>query len=152
MRRWHCYLLMLMHDASWLGWSLLAVILILVAGGFIISPWIGIAAIGFALFIAMMAMSFVIMAYGFNSFTGVNMMTHTLAVDGSNITIGFEEGDAIEIDCRSARPYHIFPGGVLLPVSGAREGWLWIPTKAFENDNDMKEFLKTVYLHAKCTP
>ena len=136
---------MLVHDAAWLGWSLLVVGLGLVVAGFIFSPWLGIAALGVAAFMAVMAMSFVIMAYGFNSITGINMSTHSLALCRGGVAVEFEDGKVVSLNASDVRPYHIYPGGVLMPVAGSRPGWLWVPPKAFESDEDFKEFLKCVY-------
>lgn len=145
MPRWRCYLMMMMHDASWLGWVLLVVVIALTTAGFLFSPWIGAAAIGFDAFIVVMAMSFVIMTYGFNSITGVNMSPHAFYMRNGTLIIEFEEGREMEIPRQDIRPYHIYPGGVLVPVEGKRPGWLWIPPKAFENDNEFQIFLKRVY-------
>ena len=143
--RWRCYLLMLIHDAAWLGWSLLVVVAALIILGFVFSPWIGLAAIGVSAFLVVMALSFVIMAYGFNSITGVNMAKHSLRSEPGSIVIEFEDGHRMEVAKSDIRPYNIYPGGVTAPVDGARPGWLWIPPKAFENDEEFKDFLKSIY-------
>ena len=145
MKRWHCYTLMLLHQATWLCWVVLAVTIALAVVGFIFSPWIGIAALGFDIFIVMMALSFSIMVYGFNSITGVNTLNHSFHLDKGKIRVEFEDGEPVEIDRKEARPYHIYPGGVLIPVAGVKAGWLWLPPKAFESDNDFQTFLKEIY-------
>ena len=146
--RWKCYWLMLMHQAAWLGWTLLVVVLGLVAVGFIYSPWMGIAAIGIDAFIVVMALSFVIIAYGFGTITGLNMTNHTLQVESRDIEIGFAEGEPIRIPCSDARPYSIYPGGVLVPVEGKRSGWLWVPPSAFATPEEFQIFLKKIYISA----
>ena len=143
--RWRCYLLMLMHEAGWLGWTLLLTLAALITAGFIWSPWTGVAAIGVGAFIAVMVMSFMIMVYGFNSITGVNMSMHSLKSEKNRVIIGFENGKELEVVKEDIRPYHIYPGGVIAPVEGKRRGWLWIPPKAFETDEEFKHFLKSIY-------
>lgn len=145
MGRFHCYSLMVMEQAPWAAWSLLVAVVLLVAGGFLISPWAGVAAFGVAAFLAVMVMSFVIMAYGVYSITGVNMAPHSLAVDGHRILVRFDEGDDVEVMCEHAAPYKIYPGGVLVPVEGARAGWLWVPSRAFDHPDALRDFLKLIY-------
>lgn len=145
MGRWHCYTLMLLHQAPAVGWIMAAAIVALTVAGFILSPWIGVAAIGFDFFILVMGLSFVIMVYGFHSVTGVNMIPHRFAQDGKNLILEFEEGDPEVIPKASLRPYRIYPGGVLVPVEGERRGWIWIPPKAFEDDGRFQGFIKQLY-------
>ena len=136
---------MLMHQAPWLGWALLLVTVGLAVAGFLFSPWLGVAAIGVDAFLVVMAMSFVIFAYGFNSVTGVNMTQHSLRATTAGLLVEFEEGDPLTIRKEEIAPYHIYPGGVIVPVGGNRAGWIWVPPRAFESDEDFKDFLKSIY-------
>ena len=143
--RARCYLLMLVEQAPWLAWTLLAVCLGLAATGFILSPWIGIAAIGFCAFLTVTALSFVIMAYGFHSVTGLNMAMHSLENTPGRLMVEFEDGKQVGIEKSDLRPYKIYPGGVLVPVAGARSGWIWIMPKAFETPEDFAGFMREIY-------
>lgn len=160
MRRWHCYFLMLLSQAPAVGWIMLALVAGLTTAGFLFSPWIGIAAFGFDIFIVMMGMSFVIMVYGFNSVTGLNMASHSLHIEGESVIVSFEADEnrepvegkpsqppakTIEIKKKDLLPYHIYSGGVLIPVEGPRRGFLWLPTRAFPSDTAFSEFLKALY-------
>lgn len=145
MKRWHCYLVMMIYQARWLMWSLLILVLALISVGFIYSPWVGIAATGVAAFISAMAFSFVIMAYGFQSVTGVNMTEHSLIIRDDKLNVEFEEGDEVSIDKSSIFPYLIYPGGVIVPVEKNGKGWIWLPPKAFVSDEEFKLFLKDLY-------
>lgn len=145
MGRWKCYMTMLMHQAPILFWLLAVSLLGLIATGFIFSPWLGIAALGLSLFIAVMVVSTVIMVYGFNSITGVNMSRHSLTATDADIRIDFEEGDPLSVSKQDVGPYRIYPGGIVVPVEGLRKGWLWVPPKAFENDEDFKQFIMRIY-------
>lgn len=136
---------MLIEQAPWLGWALLGVTVVLAVVGFIFSPWMGIAALGVDAFLVVMAMSFVIMAYGFNSVTGVNMPLHTLSLENNKIRVEFEDGKTVDIAKENARPYKIYPGGVLVPVEGQKKGWLWIPPKAFLTPEEFMVFVKEIY-------
>lgn len=144
--RTRCYLLMLLEQARWLAWLLLGIVAVLTTAGFTYSPAVGIATLGFDAFLITMALSFVILACGFNSITGVNMSHHSLSVDGGVVTVRFEDGKEIRIAGELIRPYKIYPGGVVVPVSGDRPGWLWVPTGAFERPEDMRLFLKSLYV------
>lgn len=143
-----CYLLMLMEQAPAVGWVLLVLIAGLTTAGFLISPWVGVAALGLDAFIAVMGLNFVIMAFGFNSITGVNMAMHTLSLRGGKVEVEFEDGKTVEIDTADLRPYKIYPGGVLVPVGGARAGWLWVPPKAFPTDGEFRSFISGLYSEA----
>lgn len=145
MARFKCYFLMLVHQAPWAGWVMLAIVAGLTVTGFILSPWLGIAALGFDAFIIVMVMSFVIFAYGFSSITGVNMMSHCLKVSDGSLSIEFEEGNQVTVPLADIEPYLIYPGGVIIPVKGPREGWLWLPPKAFDEPSDFQNFLKCLY-------
>ena len=161
MGRFRCYWLMLLHQAPAVGWIMLAAIAALTTAGFIVSPWAGLATIGFDIFIVVMGMSFVIMAYGFHSITGVNLSEHTLAIEGDKIKVEFNETSAetgedserdtapasrpVEILLKDLRPYSVYPGGVLIPVEGPRKGFLWLPLRAFASDTDFQTFLKSLY-------
>lgn len=145
MKRWHCYWLMLIEQASVVAWLMGIIVAGITVWGFILSPWIGIVAVGFALFIIVMGMSFVIFAYGFNSITGVNMTPHILEKRGNKIICNFADETQVEINCMDIRPYKIYPGGVLVPVVGEKAGWLWIPPKAFESDQVFRSFLQDLY-------
>lgn len=147
--RWKCYCLMLVEQASWVAWTLLLVIVALIAVGFILSPWLGVAAIGYSVFITIMAMSFVIMAYGLNSVTGANMPLHTLTAGNDGIRFEYEDGKTVDIPREDIRPYRIYPGGVLLPVGGKKAGFIWLTPKAFETGGDFAEFLKKIYTDTK---
>lgn len=136
---------MLVEQAPWLGWTLVVVTVALAVAGFIYSPWIGFAALALNAFLVVTALSFVIMACGFNSITGVNMATHCLSTDSGVVRAEFEDGKTVEVDKKNIKPYKIYPGGVLVPVDGARPGWLWIPPGAFETPEDFQEFLKSLY-------
>lgn len=145
MSRTRCYLLMMLHQAQWLFWLLCIVTVGLVTLGFIYSPWHGVAAIGFSSFIIMMGLSFLIFAFGFNSITGMNLAEHSIETSPAHVRVLFEDGKTVEIDRERILRYKIYPGGVLIPVTGPQEGWLWIPVKAFENPADLNPFLKEVY-------
>ena len=144
--RWHCYWLMLIHQAPYWGLAVGLLALAMIVAGFILSPWIGLAAIGFSAFLVVMVVTFVIAVYGFHSITGCNMTPHRLFLTDSRIGVEFDdEGRDLTVSRSEARPYRIFPGGVLVPIEGERAGWLWIPPRAFENDEDFKTFLKKIY-------
>lgn len=145
MGRWHCYALMLIHQSRWVAIVLTVLIVALIVAGFIVSPWMGIAAISFAAFIAVMVLNFIILVYGFNSVTGVNMGRHSLSLHGDRIMVEFEEGVPMYINCSDILPYSIYPGGVLIPVTGIKAGWLWVPPAAFSTSEDFQKFLKTIY-------
>ena len=145
LNRWRCYMLMLIHQAAWLGWLMVLLIVGLTVTGFLLSPWIGIASLGFDIFIVVMVMSFVIMIFGFNSITGINMSMHSLSVGEKYITVTFEDETTIEIDRHDVRPYKIYPAGIIVPVAGKRPGWLWIPPKAFPDDAAFQKFLSAIY-------
>lgn len=144
-RRFTCYTLMLLHQATGLAWIFGIVAVALAATGFIISPWIGLVALGLDAFLAVMVYTFVITAYGFNSLTGCNMPLHRLVVDGEYLAVEFEEGSPLAIPRKEVRPYKIYPGGALLPIGGSRPGWVWLPPKAFGNPDDFKNFIKQLY-------
>lgn len=137
--------MMLLHHTSWLAWTLLLLVAALIAGGFVISPWVGIAAIGFAAFIVVMVMSFVIFAYGFNSITGLNMTPHSLGIEDGRMMVELADGKTIGMELSGIKPYKIYPGGVMIPFDGPRSGWLWVPPSAFPNDEDFRNFLKSSY-------
>ena len=145
MGRWHCYALMLIHQSRWVAIALAVVVAGLIAAGFIVSPWMGIAAVSFAAFISVMVLSFIILVYGFNSVTGVNMGRHSLSLQGERIRVEFEEGDPVYINCSDILPYSIYPGGVVIPVTGVKAGWLWVPPAAFSSPEDFQQFLKSIY-------
>ena len=162
MRRWHCYFLMLLSQAPAVGWIMLALVAGITTAGFLFSPWMGVAAIGFDVFIVMMGMSFVIMVYGFNSVTGLNMVSHSLRIVGESVIVSFEAEENpgevdmtpsqsqhpaknIEISKKDLLPYHIYSGGVLIPVEGPRRGFLWLPTRAFPTDAAFSAFLSALY-------
>lgn len=143
--RWRCYMMMLVEQARWLLWTLLIVSLALIVAGFVLSPWAGIAAVAIDAFLVVMAVSFVIMAYGFNSITGVNMPPHALQLEGDSIKVEFEDGKSVEVSRKDIRPYKIYPGGALVPVDGARAGWLWVPPAAFDTPEGFTGFMKKIY-------
>lgn len=143
--RWKCYLLMLAHQAAPLMWILISLCVALSVAGFIISPWIGLASLGFDAFILMSGISFVVFAYGFNSVTGLNMTPHSLEAEEDGLLVRFEEGEPVKIARDELRPYTVYPGGVVMPVGGSKAGWVWVPPKAFESDSDFKTFLSKIY-------
>ena len=145
MGKWHCYRLMLFHHAPALAWIVAVVVVALTVAGFFFSPWVGFATLGFDFFIIVSALSFVIFAYGFNSVTGVNMPPHTLELEGDNIVAEFEDEKRVEVSRKDILPYIVFSRGVLVPVKGAKSGWLWIPPKAFDDDEAFRAFLKEMY-------
>lgn len=145
MSRWHCYLLMLLHQASWLAWTLVITLIVLVTFGFLHSVATGIASIGLGIFIVVMAMNFVIFAYGFNSITGINITEHALRLEGPVIAADIVDEKSVEIKREHLRPYHIYPGGVLVPVEGNRKGWLWIKASAFDTPEEFQKFMKKIY-------
>ena len=145
MNRWHCYLMMLVHDGGWLRWALPAVIVCLIGAGFIHSVWAGIVAVCFSLLLGVMVMSFVIMVYGFNSVTGLNMTPHSLVAGEGTVRADFEEGRPVEVSLADVRPYTVYPGGALVPVAGPRKGWLWVPPDAFDSTEEMQRFLQALY-------
>lgn len=145
MSRSRCYLTMMAFQAPWVGWSLLVLVVVLVAGGFILSPWLGLAAIGVSAFMCVMGLSFVIMSYGFYSVTGCNMSLHSLSLHDKKLIVELEDGKKIEISLKELDHYSIYPGGVVVPVGGARAGWIWIPPRAFETPEEFKQFVKTLY-------
>ena len=151
MSRWQCYFYMLIHHALWLAWTLLIVISGMAVVGFLCSPWIGIVALGVDALIVVMSMSFVIIAYGFTSITGANMADHALRSEGNVLRIEFEDGKEIEVQKSDIRPYHIYPGGVIVPVEGKKSGWIWIPPRAFETDEEFQNFLKRLYINESNT-
>ena len=143
--RWKCYMLMLVEQAPWLSRILAVVAVGLAVAGFIISPWVGIAALGIDVFLIVMAMSFVIMAYGICSVTGVNMAMHTLEIGEGEIRAVFEDGKTIGISLEEVRPYKIYPGGILIPVDGKKAGWIWVPAKAFDTAEEFQSFIRDIY-------
>lgn len=153
MSRARCYLLMLMEQAPMVGWSVLGIVILLIVIGFLVSPWIGIAAVGLSAFIVVTAISFVMLLYGFNTLIGLNMSSHFLGIDGDNLVVTVEDEIPLEIQLSRLNPYKIYPGGVLVPVTegdpkinkNSQGGWIWIPTKAFNTDDDFKSFLKRLY-------
>lgn len=136
---------MLMHQAAPLAWGMLALVVAVVTAGFIVSPWVGIAAIGLSAFICVMLLSFVIMTFGFYSVTGANISLHTLALSEHGLTVEFEDGKTLHIARSDISPYHIYPGGVVVPVNGARAGWLWLPPRAFPSPEAFQSFLSGLY-------
>lgn len=136
---------MTIEQAPWLGLAVAIVAIGCMVWGFVCSPWYGIAALGFAAFLVVMAMSFIIIAYGFYSITGVNMARHSLVLSEKNLVVEFEDGAPVEIPLEDIRPYKIYPGGVLMPVAGKRPGWLWIPPHAFGENGMFQDFLHAVY-------
>lgn len=151
MNRWQCYLYMLIHQASWVAWVTLIVMAGLVAAGFIHSLWAALAAVAVDIFIAVMTMSFVIIAFGFNSITGVNMGSHSLSTNNDGLVIKFDDGKEIEVKKSDILPYHIYPGGVIVPVKGAKAGWVWVPPGAFDTDGEFRNFLKSLYANESNT-
>lgn len=145
MGRWHCYFFMLIHQALSVGIIYLLVAAALATAGFIHSVWAGIAALSVDGFLAVMVMSFVIMAYGFNSVTGINITPHSFELDGHRLVVRYEDGKTTEINISDIKPYTIYPGGVIVPVENDRKGWLWITPGAFENPDEMLPFLKALY-------
>ncbi|MCH5217460.1 MAG: hypothetical protein J1F07_02725 [Muribaculaceae bacterium] len=152
MRRWHCYLLMLMHQAPAAGWVVGLLCVALVVAGFIVSPWLGVAALGVSAFIAVMAMSFVVMAYGFYTLTWVNMKPHTFSLSGDSLRIVFDDGREVGVALNQLRPYTIYPGGVLVPVAVEGGGWLWFPGGSQPDGMPLPEFLKRLYNHTDKQP
>lgn len=145
MNRWHCYWLMLIFQAPVVAWITAALVAVFTIVGFIVSPWVGVATLGFDVFFFVMALTFVIAVYGFHSITGCNTAMHSLKAVGEKVVVTFEDEKTIEIEKSNLCRYHVFPGGVLIPVDGARQGWLWLTPKAFESDIDMQIFLKEIY-------
>ena len=144
--RMKCYFLMMMEHAPYTTLFLLIVLIGLTTAGFIVSPWYGVAALGFDAFLLVMAMSFVIFVYGFNSVTGANMAIHSLSLDEGGIMVEFEDCKCIKIPREDIGKYKIYPGGALLIVHGTRKGWIWIPPKAFEGcEISFETFLKGIY-------
>lgn len=146
MGRWHCYTLMLFHQAPWMGLIMVLLAVGVIVAGFIVSPWSGLASIGFAAFIIVMGMSFVISVYGFSSVTGCNIPPHTVEIEPDKVLVRFEDEKVKEISKADIEPYRIYPGGVLVPVKGAHAGWLWIPAKIFESGDALQLFLKNLYI------
>lgn len=145
MSRRRCYGVMMVHHAMWVAVVMALVSAALIGSGFLFSAGAGIAAIGFSVFLWVMALSFVIFAYGFNSVTVLNMPLHSLGLRGDEIIITFESGEEQTVETASVRPYRIYPGGVVIPVEGAKAGFLWVPSGAFDNPDDMVKFLKLIY-------
>ena len=145
MGRWHCYFLMLVHQALWVGIVVAALVVAVTVAGFVVSPWAGIASIGFDAFIVVMGVSFVISVYGFSSITGCNMPSHTIRILPDRVDIEFEDEKVISIEKKDIRPYKIYPGGVLVPFTGAHAGWIWVPSRIFETGADFTGFLKNLY-------
>lgn len=150
--RWRCYTMMVMEQAQWLVWTLAILMLGLAVAGFIFSPWAGIAALGVDAFLLVMALSFVIMAFGFNSVTVLNIPRHTVTIDVECLVIEIEDGATEKIPKEDIRPYKIYPGGVIVPVEGLRSGWLWLPPAAFASPDDYQVFLKQMYICGDCAP
>ena len=149
MGRWQCYLLMAMEQAPALLWGAVGVAVAMATVGFVFSPVLGVAALAVGLFLLVMVLSFVMIAYGFNSITGVNVSGHTLAIADGGVEAEMEDGRKVSIRRDSIRPYKIYPGGVLVPVKGnidgKGEGWLWVPPKAFDTAAEFQGFLKAMY-------
>lgn len=138
-------MLLMFEQAPWIGWTLLVLVVGLVVAGFVFSFWMGIAALGLDAFLVVMAMSFVVMAYGFNSITGANLSSHTLSVEGDRLRLEFDDGKSRELPRSEAQPYRIYPGGVVVPLGGKNGGWLWIPPSAFDTPGEFHTFLKAIY-------
>lgn len=145
MMRWQCYLYMMIHQATWLFWLLFMIITGGAVAGFFFSVWAGIVALCIGAFLSVMAFSFVMIAYGFNSVTGLNMTSHRLYSSGEKLVVEFDDGKDIEMPKDDLRPYLIYPGGIIVPLKGGRTGWVWVPPKAFDTDEGFKEFLKSLY-------
>lgn len=145
LKRWKCYLLMLLHDARWVAWTYVAIASVLAIWGFIFSPWIGVAALGLDAFLLAMAMNLVIIAYGFHTLTGVNLSPHSIHIEGNEVEVVPEDGESLFLSRSDFMPYHIYPGGVLLPFGGDRRGWLWLPASAFASGPEMQDFIKAIY-------
>lgn len=145
MSKFQCYLYMVIEQAQWLGWTVLVLSLALIVGGFMFSVWHGVASIAFAAFLSVMALGFVIIAYGFYSVTGANMTLHSLEIEDRSVSVVSDGEKILELPLSDIRPYRVYPGGAIVPVKGSRSGWLWVPASAFETAEDLSSFLKRLY-------
>ena len=146
MRRWHCYLLLTIHQAPKVGLATAIVAVGLVTAGFIWSPWAGLAAVGVAGFLMVSVLTLVVIAYGFHTMTGLNMSLHSLSLTREGtVRVQYEDGQTTELPRAEAGRYHIYPGGVLVPFGGKNSGWLWVPPKAFADDWTFRSFLNGIY-------